>query len=90
MSKPKIDQSLDVPADLVKKLLTDSEWRMVKQRYLIISLLEDGLTIREVAKRAKVGTDTVVRVSKIARQKDISLYGKRTKTSTPWVFGKSG
>lgn len=91
MSKPKINPSIDLPLDLIKELLTESELRMVKQRLVIIRLLEEGLPIREVAERAKVGTDTVVRMSKKLTNSPLlkKSFQKSTKTqSSKWVFGK--
>lgn len=88
MSKPKTERSVNIPADLIEKLLTESEWRMVKQRYLIMNLLEEGLSIRQIASKAKVGTDTVVRVAKMVKSKKL-IPERKFKTSTPWIFGKS-
>lgn len=90
--KPKNEHSVIVSDEMVKKLLTESEWRMVKQRQLILNLLDEGLTVRSIAEKVKVGTDTVVRVSKLARKKNLkgsTSSLKRIKTSTPWIFGKS-
>ena len=90
MSKPYLDRSIDVPLEIVKELLTESEWRMVKQRLFIIQLLEEGLSIRKVAQRARVGTDTVVR---IARKLESSpklrqlLQKPALNSSSKWVFG---
>lgn len=91
MSKPSIDRSINVPDDLIKKLLTDSEWRMIKQRLHIINLLDDGLSIRQIADTAGVGTDTVVRVSKMATTRSLrkKFNLKKPKHSTPWIFGKT-
>lgn len=94
MSKPKIDRSISVPDNLIKELLTESEWRMVKQRLLIINLLEEGLSTRNIAEKAKVGTDTVVRVARILKKKGLKMIlnqenKKIIKTRTPWIFGKS-
>lgn len=91
MSKPSADRSVQVPNELVKDLLTDSEWRMVKQRVLIINLLEEGLTIRKIAEKARVGTDTVVRVARMAEKKGLrkTKVKSKIKSSTPWIFGKT-
>ncbi|MDO8570653.1 MAG: Trp family transcriptional regulator [Candidatus Daviesbacteria bacterium] len=91
MSKPSIDRSINVPDDLIKKLLTDSEWRMIKQRLHIINLLDDGLSIRQIADQAGVGTDTVVRVSKMATSRSLRKKTnlKKLKNPTPWIFGKT-
>lgn len=87
MSKPKDALSIEIPDKLIKELLTDSEIRMVKQRLLIIKLLSEGLSIRAVAKKARVGTDTVVRIS---RKLESSRSLKNALSSTKWVFGQVG
>src|SRR5690242_18502639 len=92
MSKPKLDRKVDVPLELIKELLTPSEWRMVKQRLLIIHLINEGLSIRQIAERAKVGTDTVVRISrKYESSAILKSYIKKAEASpaSTWVFGKS-
>jgi uncharacterized protein YerC len=92
MSKPLQEHRVEVPLEILKDLLTPSEWQMVKQRLLIINLLDSGLTIRAVADRAKVGTDTVVRVHRMV-ERNIRLkefLKKESPTpSSKWVFGKS-
>jgi len=50
--------------DFLKDLLTRSELIMVHRRWFIGRLLTQGGSIREIAYRAKVGTDTVVRLGK--------------------------
>lgn len=100
MAKPSIDRSIDVPGELIKELLTPSEVRMVKQRLHIINLLEEGLTIRKIAEKAQVGTDTVVRIARMAEKKEVrkllesnnvfrSNQNKKIKSKTPWIFGKT-
>lgn len=96
MSKPTQDHLVNIPENLIKELLTDSEFRMVKQRYYIINLLEEGLSIRKIAERAKVGTDTVVRVARMLDKKSLRKLvdqerglTHKIKTNTPWIFGKS-
>lgn len=96
MTKPKLDRSINVPDNLIKELLTDSEWRMVKQRLHIINLLEEGLSVRKIAHEASVGTDTVIRVSKMLQKRNLKKIIKKNigserkiKTNTPWIFGKS-
>ncbi len=86
MSKPKEEKNINVPNDVLRKLLTPSEVRMLKNRWQIINLLEKGLTIREIAEQAKVGTDTVMRVSKMKEGGIIKTL--KIQTSTPWIFGK--
>ena len=94
MSKPKLDKNINIPQEVLKELLTPSEIRMLKNRWQIVKLLQDGLSIRSIAERVKVGTDTVVRVSKMIESKDIlktlakSENGKQFKSKTPWIFGK--
>lgn len=96
MSKPKIDKNIKVPEHIIFGLLTPSEIRMLKNRFLIINLLEEGLSIRKIAKEVSVGTDTVVRVAKMIeggnlskllnKEKDIA---SKIKSNTPWIFGKN-
>lgn len=91
MSKPNQDRTVEVPLDLLKDLLTPSEWRMVKQRFLIIQLLSEGRSIRGVAAQAKVGTDTVVRVARMMeRNPSIKqfLKGDEKTASSKWIFGQ--
>lgn len=93
MSKPKDDKDTQVPDELLKDLLTISEMRMLKNRYQIIKLLSKGLSIRAVAQRAKVGTDTVVRVSKMVSKEKLDKLVKKEEApqseSSTYVFGKS-
>lgn len=96
MSKPQAERTVNVPDDILKELLTPSEWRMVKQRFLIINLLEEGLSIRKIASQVKVGTDTVVRVARMMEKGNLrkilkrdKLSERKFKTSTPWIFGKN-
>ncbi|MBI2011977.1 hypothetical protein HYS91_04370 [Candidatus Daviesbacteria bacterium] len=89
MTKPKEDKKFTVPESIIKNLLTPSEIRMVKNRYFIIQLLSEGLSIRSVAKKAKVGTDTVVRVARLMEKSNLKKNIVVKKTSkTSWVFGK--
>ena len=96
MSKPIQEHSINVPDEMLKELLTPSEWRMVKQRLLIINLLEEGLSIRKTAVQAKVGTDTVVRVARMMEKGKLrqilkkDQLGRKIKSQTPWIFGKNG
>jgi len=92
MSKPSQDHLVDVPLEILKELLTPSEWRMVKQRLLIINLLEEGLSVRSVADRAGVGTDTVVRIHRmVERNPKLREFLRKSSptASSKWVFGKS-
>lgn len=91
MSKPKIDKNIQIPDNVLKQLLTTSEMRMLKNRWQIMNLLDEGLSIRKIAERVKVGTDTVVRVARMVEKSSLrkTLRLKKIKTSTPWIFGKS-
>lgn len=86
MSKPKVSHQIKIPDEDLSNLLTPSERRMLGNRYQIMNLLEEGLTIRKVAEKVKVGTDTVLRVGRMME----SRPPKRViKNATPWIFGKS-
>lgn len=94
MSKPKATKNIDIPNEILAHILTPSELRMLKNRWQIIQLLEDGLSIRAIAKQVKVGTDTVVRVARMMERsnlrKVVDTQRKAPfKTQTPWIFGKS-
>ena len=93
MSKPRIDRKVQVPTGALWSLLTPSEIRMLKNRWQIVNLLQNGLSIRSIAKQIKVGTDTVVRVARIAKKGDFKKITPSQKlpfkTNTPWIFGKS-
>jgi uncharacterized protein YerC len=94
MSKPKIDKEINIPLEILAQLLTPSEARMLKNRWQIINLLEDGLSIRAIALEVKVGTDTVVRVARMIERKNLRAVidqmkeKDRDSSSTSWVFGK--
>ncbi len=80
-------------------LLTESEIIMLKRRWHIARLLLENRTIREVARLASVGTDTVNRVSKSIRfgsgvlQNIIESFGtgqapkKDRDIKLPWILG---
>ncbi len=96
MAKPKIDKKIQIPNHFILELLTPSETRMLKNRWQIINLLEDGLSIRNIAKEVKVGTDTVVRVARMIEKGSLRRlldrevnHAKKVKSDTPWIFGKS-
>lgn len=96
MSKPKLDKNIQIPDEILRELLTASEWRMLKNRWQIVKKLEEGLSVRKIADEVKVGTDTVVRVTKMMQsgelQKTLDKEKrglKKIKTSTPWIFGKT-
>lgn len=92
MSKPDQDIDINIPPELLKELLTESEIRMIKQRLLILNLIKEGLSVREIAKKVRVGTDTVVRMSKKFRSspnlRKISRKEFDNKSSSKWVFGQ--
>lgn len=91
MSKPDKDKKISVPENFLKELLTDSEWRMIKNRWQIIQLVKEGSTIRKIAAEVKVGTDTVVRTIRMMEEKGFNktISSKKKNISTPWIFGKS-
>lgn len=93
MAKSKIDKNVKVPGEVLEYLLTSSEIRMLKNRWQILNLLEEGLSIRNIAKEVKVGTDTVVRVARMIEKKDLRIFLdkslKTTESKIPWIFGKS-
>lgn len=91
--KPKNSTVTKVPEEILFELLTESEVRMVRNRWQVISLLQDGVSVRKIAEIAKVGTDTVVRMSKLLRHnpkvKGFLGHGEKT-VKSKWVFGKVG
>lgn len=94
MPKPKQDINIEIPQHIIQYLLTSSERRMLKNRWQIIQHLENNLSIRQIAKKAKVGTDTVVRVARILERGDLRRLIKKSQTKkikihTPWIFGKN-
>jgi uncharacterized protein YerC len=94
MSKPKTGKNIDIPLEILKELLTPSEVRMLKNRWQISQLLDDGLPIRQIASQVKVGTDTVVRVSKMLNKSSLKVKLAKNKkpkfkTNTPWIFGSN-
>ena len=95
MSKPKTQSNFDIPESLMVELLTPSELRMLSNRWRILGMLKDGLPIRHIASVAKVGTDTVVRMSKKLKfSSRLRSYFYRIKpsdlNSSKWVFGELG
>lgn len=92
MSKPIKDSNIQIPNDILKNLLTPSEVRMLKNRWQIINLLGEGISIRKIASKVKVGTDTVVRTIRMVEKNNILPKPKgikKDKPSTSWIFGKS-
>ncbi len=92
MSKPKQDSNIQIPDSVLRELLTASEIRMLKNRFKIMNLLQDGLSIRKIAAEVKVGSDTVVRVTRMIEKGKLKTFRKVKrpfKTSTPWIFGKN-
>lgn len=90
MSEFKKELATQIPERLIWNLLTESEIKFVKQRYLIIRLRQQNLSIRAIAKKLGVGTDTVVRVLKIAKKNRVLPPTSVTelKASSKWVFGQ--
>lgn len=96
MSKPLDEKDVVVPIEVLSKLLTSSEMRMIQNRWEILNLLLDGLSIRNVAEKAHVGTDTVMRTSKMLENEDLrnTLVLIRTGATqetrrNQWMFGTS-
>ncbi|OGE25934.1 hypothetical protein A3H85_02840 [Candidatus Daviesbacteria bacterium RIFCSPLOWO2_02_FULL_40_8] len=93
MAKPTLDRTVEVPLEMLRELLTDSELRMIKQRFLILNLLEEGNSIRSIASQVGVGTDTVVRVARLTEKKNLRKNIKKSEapklTKTSWIFGKT-
>lgn len=93
MSKPTQNKNIQIPDNFLKELLTPSEKRMLKNRWQIIILLRQGLSIRKIASKVKVGTDTVVRTARLIEGNIVltakSKSVKKIKSRTPWIFGKS-
>lgn len=93
MSKPSKARDIQIPDNTLRKLLTPSEVRMLKNRFHILNLLDEGLSIRTIAERVGVGTDTVVRTIRLIEETGLKSglndKKKKIKTSTPWIFGKS-
>lgn len=96
MSKPLDAKEIEIPDHVLRQLLTASELRMLRNRWQIVNRLEEGLPVRRIAEDVKVGTDTVVRVSKMMQTGELQKVLdkekrgiKKLKTSTPWIFGKT-
>lgn len=94
MSKPKEDRAIAIPPSVIRDLLTNSEWRMLQQRLIIVELLQEGLSIRAIAERVGVGTDTVVRMKRKLEESSIlkNFFKNNTtqESSSKWIFGKVG
>lgn len=94
MSKPSEDLDINIPPELLIELLTESELRMIKQRLVILNLVKEGLSVRDIARKVKVGTDTVVRMSKKFRSsprlREVSRKELDNKSSSKWIFGQVG
>lgn len=56
--------NIDKIEKLFADLLTESENRMIRRRWHVACLVNEGKTVREAAEEAEVGTDTVIRVIK--------------------------
>jgi Trp operon repressor len=89
--KSKNTRESNVPKEILFELLTESEVVMVKNRWRVISLLEEGVSVRKIAEEAKVGTDTVVRMSKLLRHNTkvksfLSKDEKDKSSNSKWVL----
>ena len=94
MSKPKEERQVHIPPELLEELLTDSEKRMVKQRLMVIRMIDEGHTIRSIAEQVGVGTDTVVRMARKLENNPALRESFRkhhvSDSASKWVFGKTG
>lgn len=54
---------MDPFLNFLPKLLTSKELKTLQKRFQIIQLLKTGLTYRQIAKKTKVSTTTIVRLS---------------------------
>lgn len=67
----------------LKEILTESEFLMLKRRWHVACLLNEGLDIRETAKKANVSTQTVQSVKRaLARSQVWIEYLPKKKIST--------
>lgn len=80
----KATQSANDVKNLLKDLLTTAEIRMINNRWHIARLLDSGLSVRQVATQAKVGTDTVERVSRKLQEGTGGLQKAIEATREPW------
>lgn len=90
--KPKHELDIEIAPELYPELLTPSELRMIKQRLLIARLLKEGKSIRDVAHRIGVGTDTVMRMSRKIKSSKVlqEIFQKESKKkSSQWIFGET-
>lgn len=92
MSKPNQSVDIEIPFEVIDELLTPSETKMLKQRVKILTLVADGKSIREIARRVEVGTDTVVRmIRKLESSEKLqSYFVKRSDSTSKWIFGQVG
>lgn len=68
---------------LIKDLLTKKELKVLQKRFQIIKLLKTDLTYRQIAKKTKVSTTTIVRLNQRLSIKKRQLNKKkRPKTIT--------
>lgn len=101
MSKPKLSSELDVPIEILFELLTESEVKMVQNRWKIVALLKQKLAIRRIASEAGVGTDTVIRMSKVLKAnskiskfvtehpQSVRIQVDPIRRGSKWIFGSS-
>lgn len=76
-------RNVDETKAFLKEMLSPSELRMLKRRWHIANLLEDGLDIREAAIASKAGTNTVMKLKRITEKGEgIRLAIKRMQEKT--------
>jgi uncharacterized protein YerC len=92
MSKPQDKKEIQIPQELLKELLTDSEWRMLEQRFQIIKLIVQGESVRKIATKVGVGTDTVMRMTRKLEKNEVLkkafLEREPSPAQSKWVFGQ--
>lgn len=59
-----LSSSRDNWKSFLTDLLTESELRMIAHRWYVARLLSQGLSVRQAAIKAGVGTDTVMRIAR--------------------------
>lgn len=91
MSKPNQEINASIPLEIIEELLTPSEIKMIKQRVRIFEFIALGKSIREIATKVGVGTDTVVRmIRKIEKSQILQEKYLKRESSSKWVFGQIG
>jgi len=74
------------------KLLTKREKDFLKNRHQILRLLKNGLGVREIAKKQKVSTATIVKLKKrflphLFQKEKSYQRSQEKKKELPWLLG---